>query len=73
MARNPNDTCFARVLGYAPDPLLSFPNPDQFVVRQEDPPLGIDPELIRVITKDHGNDNAGIDAIDCFKSSIHSR
>ena len=29
--KDPNDTCFARVLGYAPDPLLSFPNPDQFV------------------------------------------
>ena len=32
-------------------------------MRQEDPPLAIDPELIRVITKDHGNDNAGIDAM----------
>ncbi len=61
--KDPNDTCFARVLGYAPDPLLSFPNPDQFEVRQEDPPLGIDPELIRVISKDHGNDNAGLDAM----------
>jgi hypothetical protein len=30
-------------------------------VRQDDPPLAIDPELIRVITKGHGNDNAGID------------
>ena len=61
--KDPNDTCFARVLGYAPDPLLSFPSPDQFVVRQDDPPLGIDPELIRVITKDHGNDNAGLGAM----------
>lgn len=61
--RDPNDTYFARVLAYAPDPLLSFPNPDQALVRQADPPLAIDPELIRVITKDHGNDNAGIDAM----------
>jgi len=61
--QDPNDTCFARVLTYAPDPLLSFPAPDQVLVRQDDPPLGIDPELIRVITKDHGNDNAGIDAM----------
>jgi hypothetical protein len=61
--QDPNDTCFARVLTYAPDPLLSFPNPDQLLVKQDDPPLAIDPELIRVITKDHGNDNAGIDAM----------
>lgn len=61
--RDPNDTYFARVLAYAPDPLLSFPNPDQLVVRQDDPPLAIDPELIRVITHGHGNDNAGIDAM----------
>lgn len=61
--QDPNDTYFARVLGYAPDPLLSFPNLDQVLVKQDDPPLAIDPELIRIITKDHGNDNAGIDAM----------
>jgi hypothetical protein len=61
--QDPNDIAFARVLGYAPDPLLSFPNLDQLLVRQDDPPLAIDPELIRVITKGHGNDNAGIDAM----------
>ena len=60
---DPNDTYFARVLAYAPDPLLTFPNPDQVVVRQDDPPLAIAPELIRVITHGHGNDNAGIDAM----------
>ncbi|MDT4897395.1 MAG: hypothetical protein QOH25_2472 [Acidobacteriota bacterium] len=61
--QDPNDTCFARVLTYAPDPLLSYANPDQLLVIQKDPPLAIDPELIRVITKDHGNDNAGINAM----------
>ena len=30
---------FARVLTYAPDPLISFPKPDQVLVKQEDPPL----------------------------------
>ncbi|MDQ3473047.1 MAG: hypothetical protein M3447_04845, partial [Acidobacteriota bacterium] len=60
---DPNDTYFARVLSYAPDPLLTFRNVDQLFVKQEDPPLAIDPELIRVITHDHGNDNAGIDAM----------
>ncbi len=60
---DPNDTYFARVLAYAPDQLLAFPNPDQMLVRQDDPPLAIDPELIRVITHAHGRDNAGIDAM----------
>jgi hypothetical protein len=67
---DPNDAYFARVLTYAPDPLLSFPNPDASLTRQEDPPLAIDPELIRVITKDHGNDNAGIDAMQPMISEI---
>ncbi|HEX8000564.1 MAG TPA: hypothetical protein VF528_19445 [Pyrinomonadaceae bacterium] len=61
--QDPNDDCFARVLTYAPDPLLSFTNLDQAAVKQDDPPLAIPSELIRVITKGHGNDNAGIDAM----------
>ena len=61
--QDPNDTYFARVLAYAPDPLLSFPSADQVLVKQDDLPLAIDAELIRVITKGHGNDNAGIDAM----------
>ncbi len=61
--KDPNDAIFARVLAYAPDPLLAFPNPDQVLVRQDDPPLAIDPELVRVITVGHGNDNAGLDAM----------
>lgn len=61
--QDPNDAYFARVLAYAPDPLLAYPNPDQLVVRQDDPPLAIDPELVRVITHGLGNDNAGLDAM----------
>lgn len=61
--QDPNDTCFARVLSYAPDPLLSFPSPDQLLVKQDNPPLAIDPEPIRIITAGHGNDSAGIDAM----------
>jgi hypothetical protein len=61
--KDPHDTYFARVLAYAPDPLLAFPNPDQILVRQDDPPLAIDPELIRVITHGQGNDAAGLDAM----------
>ena len=52
------------MLAYAPDPLLAFPEPAiSCLVRQDDPPLAIDPELIRVITHGHGNDNAGLDAM----------
>ena len=57
---DPNDNYFARVLTYAPDPLLSFPNPDQVLVKQDDPPLRTPVAPIRVITKGHGNDNAGL-------------
>jgi hypothetical protein len=60
---DPNDTYFARILAYAPDPLLTFPNPDQVLVRQDDPPLAISSELIRVITHGQGNDDAGLDAM----------
>jgi len=60
---DPNDTYFARVLAYAPDPLLTFPNPDQVEVIPEDPPLAISPELVRVVTGDSINDNVGIDAM----------
>jgi hypothetical protein len=70
--KDPNDTCFARVLTYSPDPLLTYPSPDQLLVRQDDPPLAIDPELIRVITKGHGNDNAGIDAMQPMAPEISS-
>ena len=69
--RDPNDTYFARVLAYAPDPLLSFPNPDQVFLMQDDSRLAIDPELIRVITKDHGNDSAGIDAMQPMTAETH--
>ena len=61
--QDPHDTYFARVLAYAPDPLLAFPNPDQLLVRQDDPPLSIAPELIRVISHGQGNDGAGLDAM----------
>jgi hypothetical protein len=61
--QDPNDACFARVLGYAPDPLLAYPSPDQLLVKQDDPPLALDPEPIRVITHGQGNDTAGLDAM----------
>ncbi|MEO8108984.1 MAG: hypothetical protein ABI594_03080 [Ginsengibacter sp.] len=61
--KDPNDTYFARVLTYAPDPLLAFPNPDQLLIKQEEPPLPIPLELIRIITESESNDFAGLDGM----------
>jgi hypothetical protein len=67
---DPDDTYFARVLTYAPDPLLSYPSPDQLIEKQDDPPLNLDPELIRVITHGQGNDDAGLDAMQGMTAEI---
>ena len=59
---NPADAYFGRVLAHSVDPLLtrippeSPPGPDE-------PPLPIDPELIRVITPGQSDDSAGLDAM----------
>jgi hypothetical protein len=67
---DPDDTYFCRVLTYAPDPLLSYPSPDQLLDKQDDPPLNLDPELIRVITHGQGNDDAGLDAMQSMMPEI---
>ncbi len=69
---DPHDNYFARVLTYAPDPLLAFPNPDQLLVKQEDPALPVDPELIRIITNDESNDFAGLDAMQVMEGETNS-
>ncbi|MGQ0679967.1 MAG: hypothetical protein ACT4OM_10015 [Actinomycetota bacterium] len=61
-ARDPHDTYFIRVLGYAPDPLLSD-NRIETWTPPEESPLAIDPELIRVISPDQADDNAGLGAM----------
>jgi hypothetical protein len=58
---DPRDKYFARVLGYAPDPMLlldqeTIPDPTE-------PPLAVDPELVRVITSNQSADDAGLDAM----------
>jgi hypothetical protein len=60
--RDPNDTYFARVLHYAPDQLISNNHPAQLVAEQ-DPPLPIDPEPMRVIAPGATNDLAGLTAM----------
>ncbi|MEO7767044.1 MAG: hypothetical protein ABIS01_06440, partial [Ferruginibacter sp.] len=69
---DPNDNYFARVLTYAPDPLLAFPNPDQLLVKQEDPALPVDPEPIRVITNNESNDFAGLDAMQPMEAETNA-
>ena len=64
------DRYFARVLASGPDPMLleidtKLPNP-------EEPPLPIDPELIRTITPNQSSDCAGINAMQELKASPFS-
>ncbi|MEO6681757.1 MAG: hypothetical protein ABIN48_02940, partial [Ginsengibacter sp.] len=47
--KDPNDHYFARILGYAPDQLLSN-NALSLLIAPEEPSLPIDPEYIRIIT-----------------------
>ncbi|MBC8160388.1 MAG: hypothetical protein H7Z42_04140, partial [Roseiflexaceae bacterium] len=60
--RDPNDTYFIRLLGYAPDPLLSDNRLESFTPPEESP-LPIEPELVRVITPDQPDDQAGLAAM----------
>jgi len=60
--RDPNDEYFIRFLGYAPDPLLSDDRIETFTPPEE-PPLSIDPELIRIIAPDATDDDAGLSAM----------
>lgn len=63
---NPRDGYFARVLSYAPDPVLTG---DQVIpgalspTPPPEPPLPIDPELIRIITPGMSDDQSGLDAM----------
>jgi hypothetical protein len=57
---NPADSYFARVLTYAPDPMLTREAPVQ---PPPDPPLPISPEFIRVIRPHQSDDRAGLNAM----------
>lgn len=52
------DLYFARVLAYSPDPVLM--NPWESVPEPEEPPLPVDPELIRVIYPGQPADASGL-------------
>jgi hypothetical protein len=72
--RDPNDEYFIRFLGYAPDPLLSDNRLETFTPPEE-PPLPIDPELIRVIAPGATDDHAGLGTMvqlqQASNSSVH--
>ena len=61
---NPRDQYFGRILAYAPDPVLSefIGDPDE----SADPPLPVDPELIRTIIPGQSDDSAGLTAMDAL-------
>lgn len=68
---DPQDTYFARMLVSAPDQLISNNHPSLFVGQQE-PPLSIDPEPIRIITPASSNDLAGLNAMQPMIKSTSS-
>jgi hypothetical protein len=57
---DPQDLLFARVLAYAVDPVLTDEEPQSETL---EPPLPIDPELIRNIVPGQGDDQAGAGAM----------
>lgn len=60
---DPDDALFARVLRYAPDPLLAGTNDARVPDQPVEPPLPIDPEYTRVIVPGQSDDRAGADAM----------
>lgn len=69
--QDPNDLYFARVLGYAPDQLLSNNHPEQLAPPDE-PSLPVDPEYIRIITPEQPDDESGINAMQPMEKAIDS-
>ena len=59
---NPADSLFGRVVAHAVDPLLTRV-PAEAPPGPLEPPLPVDPELIRVISPGQSDDGAGLDAM----------
>lgn len=68
---NPRDALFARVLAYAPDPMLTGSEPQPPVPAE--PPLHVPEELIRTITAGQPTDKSGLDAMPPLIASDSSR
>jgi hypothetical protein len=71
--QNSDDAYFARVTAYGPDPLLAAALAQNPVPNPVEPPLPIDPELIRVITPGQPEDRAGLDAMTMLIESNSSK
>ncbi len=56
--KNPDDAYYARMLAYAPDVLLARWEPE-LLLAKKDPPLPLDPELIRIISPASSDDKTG--------------
>lgn len=69
---DPQDTYFVRVLANAPDQLISNNHPSLFVAPDDDIPLPIDPEKMRVISPASSNDLAGLNAMQPMVKSTTS-
>lgn len=68
---NPADLYFARVLAYAPDPVLT--RDTSSTVEAAEPPLPIDPEPIRTIVPGQSDDQAGANAMQPLVATDSSR
>jgi hypothetical protein len=66
---NPSDGLYARVLASAPDPVLLGDPPDDLAETPE-PPLPIDPELIRSIVPGLSDDQAGASAMQLLRPTV---
>jgi hypothetical protein len=64
---DPEDALFGRVLAYAPDPVLLSDMGDRPDVQE--PPLAIDPELLRTIVSGQSDDEAGLSAMQQLERS----
>ena len=63
---DPDDALFARVLAYAPDPMLA---PETEVTLPDEPPLPVDPELVRTIVPGQSDDRAGLNAMELLPTA----
>lgn len=68
---NPADTLFCRVLQYAPDQLIGNNQQMGELMREteEDSPLPIDPEYVRMITPGQTDDMAGLGAMQAMEKA----
>jgi hypothetical protein len=71
---NKNDAYFIRILAYSPDPLLAQWK-SEMLKAPEEAPLPISAELIRIISPQHTDDRAGLNAMQQLtpadKSKVH--